>query len=86
LLLFRIMPGKAACLGKAPGSGLFSHPRGLPLPLPLLACPVSLVTSGLPPTHHKALVSSGRKTTLRLIWALSTKPKPTIMVSIEVPP
>ena len=36
--------------------------------------------------HHKGPISSRRMNTPRLTWALSTSPKPTIMVSIEVPP
>jgi hypothetical protein len=67
--------------------GLCQKPGVLPLALPRLACPVCLsLEMACQAAHHNALVSSGRKTTLRLTWALSTKPSPTIMVSIEVPP
>ncbi len=58
---------------------------------PLSTAPVDL--SSLPlrqkwlaAAYHRARTSDRRKVTLRLIWALSTKPSPMIMVSIEVPP
>ncbi len=53
-------------------------PKVAPLTSPRSPCPAA--------AHHRSPNSSRLMRTSRLTWALSTKPKPTIMVSIEVPP
>ena len=64
-------------------------PRVLPLSIALLALSrvrLKGYTRGLLRPHQTGPSSSRLMRTWRLTWAFSTKPKPIIMVNIEVPP